>query len=113
MGPEEVKRIYKLDLPEEVNLMDSVGHNMIMFVDKAEGKLTSAEFNGVKEVTKHSRTLKDAQNVSFIKSVQIGTLAIVYKNNKIELINMKLETVLHIDYSSLASQDYPGSLELK
>jgi hypothetical protein len=51
MEGEEVTRIYKLDLPDNSDLMDSVGHNMIMFVNQTEKKLYSAEFNGVKAVT--------------------------------------------------------------
>jgi hypothetical protein len=64
-------------------------------------------------VKKSKKMDKDAQKVKFIKTVSPGILAISYEDNCIDLVNINLETILRVDYSSKESQKYKGSENLK
>lgn len=79
MDPDEIMRTYKIDLPNEVELVEALGHNMIVYVDKRLKKIGSYEFDGIKDAVQKTVNLENANEVVFIEAVLPGVLAVSYK----------------------------------
>jgi hypothetical protein len=76
MDPDEIMRTYKIDLPNEVYLVEALWHNMIVYVDKRLKKIGSYEFDGIKDAVHKTVDFEKAQNVMFIQAVLPGVLAV-------------------------------------
>jgi hypothetical protein len=79
MDPSELMRTYKIGLPDDVDLVEVLWHNMIVYVDKKLKKLVSIQMDGIKDGVQMNRRLDNANDIKFITAVLPGVIAISYK----------------------------------
>jgi hypothetical protein len=110
---DEMTRTFRMDLPEDKDLVEALWHNTIVYVDKGDNKLVSVELVGMSDGFRKEAKLPKADDVVFIKTVSPGVLAISYDDNSVELRNMNLDTICCIDYGDPMNAKWKGDKGLK